>query len=98
MENILRGLRTNKSINITESSHYLKRVKRDYCDSELSHDLLNKSVPLHIKSSINNKFRVTYSHPDTSIYNLVIVIFIIDLSNIKLITTFPESKSKLKED
>ena len=97
MENILTKLRSNDSINITESSHYIKRVKRDYCSTELSYNILNKSIPLYIKHPINNKFRVTYSHPDTSKYNLVIVIFIIDFNNIKLITTFPELKSKLKE-
>lgn len=71
-------------------------MKRDYCSPELSYNLLKKSIPLYIKLSTNNKFRVTYSHPDTSKYNLVIVIFIIDLDNIKLITTFPESKSKIE--
>ncbi|KZX15222.1 hypothetical protein MBCUT_16820 [Methanobrevibacter cuticularis] len=96
MENILTRLRGNELINITESSHYIKRVKRDYCGSELSYNILKKSIPLYIKSPINSKFRVTYSHPDTSKYNLVIVIFIIDLDNIKLITTFPESKSKIE--
>ncbi|MDR0900119.1 MAG: hypothetical protein LBM26_00505 [Methanobrevibacter sp.] len=71
-------------------------MKREYCSPELSYNILKKSIPLQIETPINNKFRVTFSHPDTNKYNLVIVIFIIDLNNIKLITTFPESQSKLR--
>jgi len=92
MENILTRLRDDEPIKITESAHYIKRVKRDYCGSELSYNILNNSIPVYIKPPRNNKFRVAYLHPKTSKYNLVIVIFIIDLNNIKLITTFPESK------
>ena len=56
MENILTRLRDNESIVITESSHFIKRVKRDYCSPELSCNVLKKSIPLYIKPPINNKF------------------------------------------
>jgi len=95
---ILTKLRNNESVTITESFHYVKRAKRDYCSSKLSYNVLKKHIPLFIKPSKKNKFRITFSHLETNKYNLVIIIFIETLDKIRLVSTFPESKSKLKED
>ncbi|WP_157078718.1 hypothetical protein [Methanobrevibacter filiformis] len=98
MENILLRIRDNDKVIIIESSHYLKRVQREYCSSKLTHMSLKNNIPLYINLPKKNKFRITYSHPESTKYNLVIVMFLENHNEIKLITTFPESKSKLKED
>ena len=49
-------------------------------------------MPFKIQYQEFNKFKLTYKHPQSSKYNLIIVIFIENIDKIRIITTFPESK------
>ncbi|MDR3290817.1 MAG: hypothetical protein LBT10_01575 [Methanobrevibacter sp.] len=92
MEGILQKLRNKKNVNISKSSHFIKRIKEreKYCNYDTIYNIINNSVPLNIEFSEDNKFRITYEHTDN--YNLVVVIFIKSISEIRLVTTFPEEK------
>jgi hypothetical protein len=95
MRKILEKIRNNNSVKITEIPHFAIRVKRKYCSYELTYHALKNEIPLKIISSKNNKFKIVYPHKDSTKYNIIIVSFIENKNEIRLITTFPENKSKL---
>ncbi|MDR2830787.1 MAG: hypothetical protein LBB45_07120 [Methanobrevibacter sp.] len=74
-----------QNLRIREEKHY---EYDEVCQT------IKTDIPLKIKYSENNKFRVTYKHPYNNKYDLVIVIFIKEINNIKLITAFPENKRR----
>ena len=51
--------------------------------------MLRNHDPLNIKLSKDNKFIAVYNHPSNYRYYIVVVIFVRNLDEIRLVTTFP---------
>jgi len=49
-----------------------------------------------MKLSRNNKFLVFYNHPESDKYHVKVVIFIKNLDEIRLVTTFPTERRRGK--
>ncbi len=47
-----------------------------------------------MKLSKNNKFLVFYNHPESDKYHVKVVIFIKNLDEIRLVTTFPTERRR----
>jgi hypothetical protein len=97
MEMILKKIRGNEPIKIVETPHFAISVRRKYCSYELTYYTLKNKIPLKIIHSKDNKFRIIYDHEDSTKYNIIIVSFIENKNEIRLITTFPENKTKLNQ-
>jgi len=91
MEIILKNISDEKHIVIIETKHFIENTGRKYCSYDLTYDLLKTKMPLKIEYQNYNKFKLIYKHPENSKYNLIIVIFIENMDEIRIITTFPES-------
>lgn len=70
--------------------HFIEKTERKYCGYGLTYELLKTKIPFKIEYQDYNKFKVTYKYPKNSKYNLIIVIFIENMDEIRIITTFPE--------
>jgi len=90
MEIILKNIRDKKHI-IVETKHFIEKTERKYCGYSLTYELLKTKMPLKIEYQDYNKFKVTYKYPKSFKYNLIIVIFIENMDEIRIITTFLES-------
>lgn len=91
---ILENLRNNNDIEITDTPHYIHKSERKHCKYEWGYDLLKNIKPSSIQYSKDNKFKLIFKHPESQKYNLVLVIFIINETHIRLITTHPERRKK----
>ena len=94
MIKILKRIKNKESVVITDSEHFLDNTQRKYCEYGLIYGLLRNHEPLNIKLSDDNKFIVVYNHPSNHRYYIVVVIFIRNLNEIRLVTTFPTKLSK----
>lgn len=92
--NILKRIKNRESVVITDSEHFLGNTQRKYCEHGLIYELLRNHDPLNIKLSDDNKFIVVYNHPSNTRYYVVVVIFIRNPDEIRLVTTFPTRLSK----
>ena len=96
MVSILERLRNKEPIIITDSEHFLDNTKRKYCEYDVVYSLIKNEFPIYIKISKNNKFLVFYNHPKSDKYHVKVVIFIKNLDEIRLVTTFPTEKRRGK--
>jgi hypothetical protein len=95
VKKILENIQKNK-VQIVESPHFIDRAnskKREkYCKPFIVHKTLKSKEPIDIKYSNDNKFRIKYDHINIETYYIIIVIFIVNENEIRLITTHPERK------
>ena len=96
MESILERLRNKEHIIITDSEHFLDNTKRKYCEYGVVYSLIKNDLPIYMKLSKNNKFLVFYNHPESDKYHVKVVIFIKNLDEIRLVTTFPTERRRGK--
>ena len=96
MESILEKLRNNEHVIITDSEHFLDNTKRKYCEYDTVYNLIKNDLPVYMKLSKNNKFLVFYNHPESDKYHVKVVIFIKNLDEIRLVTTFPTERRRGK--
>ena len=90
MLTIIKNIKNDKYINIIETEHFLTRTDRKYCSYRLTYNLLKTQYPLRIEYQEFNKFKLFYPHPDSNKYNLILIIFIESIDEIRILTTFPE--------
>ena len=96
MEFILERLRNNEHIIITDSKHFLDNTTRKYCEYDIVYNLIRNELPIYMEFSKNNKFLVFYNHPESDSYHVKVVIFIKNLDEIRLVTTFPTERRRGK--
>jgi len=93
VEAILENVREDR-VNIIETQHFIdqatskSRIK--YCKPSIANKVLKTVKQIKVESSKDDKFKITYQHPNTEDYYLIIVMFIVNESEIRLITTHPE--------
>jgi hypothetical protein len=89
LDNILKKVRNNENITIADSEHFIDNTERKYCEYNFIYELIKTHNPLNIKLSKNNKFTVVYENYLNNDYYIVLVIFIKNLNELRLVTTFP---------
>lgn len=94
MKFILKRLRNNEHIVITDSEHFIDNTTRKYCKHDTVYSLIKNELPIHLELSKDNKFLVIYNHPESNNYHVKVVIFIKNLDEIRLVTTFPTEKRR----
>nr|WP_302578893.1 hypothetical protein [Methanobrevibacter arboriphilus] len=95
VKKILEDIQKNK-VKIVESPHFISRAnskkRKKYCEPFIVHKILKTKEPIDVEYSNDNKFRIKYDHIHIETYYIIIVIFIVNKNEIRLITTHPERK------
>jgi len=94
--NLFKRLRNNENIVITDSEHFLDNTTRKYCNYDKVYSLIKNELFIHLEPSGDNKFLLIYNHPESDKYHVKVVIFIKSLDEIRLVTTFPTEKRRLR--
>jgi hypothetical protein len=64
--------------------------------SKFEDSLIKNELPIYLELSKDNKFLVIYNHPKSDKYHIKVVIFVKNLDEIRLVTTFPTEKRKMR--
>ena len=93
---ILRKIRKQDSVNISETKHCEKRFieRSEDFDRQTVYDLLKESIPEGNNKTSSNTFKVIYEHPSEDSIDIYIIIAIMNINHIKLLTVYAHSSSR----